>query len=182
MLAFSQPAIAAPTASAFVSELSEQAIAELRRTAMADTEREDRFRRLFLQSFDVDTIARFVIGRHWRTATPVQQQRYQRVFPEYVVKVLSKLAPVYSGETIEILQEQPIEPDGDVLVRARLRRTDVALARIDFRVRETAQGPRIIDLVVGGISLLTTQRAEFDSIVGREGVGGLIASMERMLP
>jgi phospholipid transport system substrate-binding protein len=184
LLLVAPPVAAAPTASAFVAELTEQAVTELNRTKAADTEREEQFRRLLLKGFDVETISRFVLGRHWRSATPALQSRYQALFPDYVVRVLAKLAPVYNGETLVILQEHRIEPDGDALVRTRVRRPDgeVLLARIDFRVRATGAGPRIIDVVVEGVSMITTQRAEFDSVVGREGMAGLIAMMERMQP
>ena len=48
-----------------------------------------RFRELFRQDFDVPGIARFVLGRYWRIATPAQQQEFLRLFTRYIVLAYS---------------------------------------------------------------------------------------------
>ena len=50
--------------------------------------------------------------------------------------------------------------------------------RIDWRVHRARDGRLVVlDVVVEGVSLLVTNRAEFDSIVARSGIDGLLREM-----
>ena len=49
---------------------------------------------------------------------------------------------------------------------------------VDFRVRPTNGTFKLIDVVVEGLSMLKTQRDEFSSVIQRNGVDGLIASLQ----
>ena len=57
-------------AEAFIQDLAGSGLAMLEASEFTDTERELEFRRLTRRGFALDTIARFVAGRHWRTMTP----------------------------------------------------------------------------------------------------------------
>ena len=50
--------------------------------------------------------------------------------------------------------------------------------RVDWRVRETDYGLKVIDVAAEGVSMLTTKRSEFASVVAREGVDALIGKLE----
>ena len=53
----------------FINELINKAITVLELPLEASTEREAGFRALLNQNFDMPTIIRLVLGRHWRTAS-----------------------------------------------------------------------------------------------------------------
>ncbi|MGY9003027.1 MAG: ABC transporter substrate-binding protein, partial [Rhodospirillales bacterium] len=46
-----------------------------------------------------------------------------------------------------------------------------------WRVRETTNGHKILDVMVSGLSMITTQRAEYASVVKSQGVNGLIEGL-----
>ena len=49
--------------------------------------------------------------------------------------------------------------------------------RIEWRVRETQGVYRLIDVAVEGVSLVVTNRSEFDSVVSRQGLDALITQI-----
>ena len=61
------------------------------------TERLARFRQLFQADFDVPGIARFVLGRYWRSASEQEQQEYLKLFENYVVFVYGTRLSSFSG-------------------------------------------------------------------------------------
>ena len=63
----------------FLSNLQERAIAELGDDSLNNDQKEDRFRALFNESFDVPAIGRFVVGRYWRG--PLARRRANSVPP-----------------------------------------------------------------------------------------------------
>jgi len=49
--------------------------------------------------------------------------------------------------------------------------------RIEWRVRIGGGRPIIVDVLPEGVSLVLTYRSEFDEVVGRSGLDGLLAEL-----
>ena len=169
-------------AAKFVRRLGNEAIAILSTTNATDEQREERFRDLLDRGFAVDTIARFVLGRHWRTATPEERLEYRRLFRLYVLDTYASRLDGYAGETFDILKAQPIN-ERDTMVSTQIIRTDGGPPiRVDYRVRQREEQYKVVDVQVEGVSLLKTQRSEFGSIIDREGFEGLVELLRQYDP
>jgi len=65
-----------------------------------------------------------------------------------------------------------------MLVRTRiLRPSGGTPVGVDFRVRMIRGGYRVVDINVGGISMLHTHRVEFASVIKRKGMDGLLEEL-----
>jgi phospholipid transport system substrate-binding protein len=49
---------------------------------------------------------------------------------------------------------------------------------VDWRLRDAAHGPVIIDLIIEGISLLVSQRSEFAAVIERSDMEGLLTELQ----
>ena len=163
-------------AGAFVKDLGDRALSLLATGDVSNGELRERFRRLLDEGFDIPTIGRAVLGRYWRQATAEQQTDYQAAFVDFIVVSYSIRFGAYAGETFEVLKERPLD-GGDTFVMTNILRPDKPALRADFRVRSRGGDNKIVDVVVEGISMTTTQRQEFAAVVQREGVEGLIARL-----
>ncbi len=158
----------------FVKSLGDEAIEVLSASDASEEQRKIRFRSLLDEGFAVDTIARFVIGRYWRAATPQQRQEYMSLFREFVLDTYARRLDGYSGETFDVIKSRPID-ETDTMVSTEIVRRNGPPIRVDYRVRIRNDGHRIVDVIVEGISLVVTQRAEFSSVINRKGIDGLLA-------
>ena len=140
--------------------------------------RRAQLREIFLRSFDTTLIARFALGRYWRTATTEQKAQYLEIFPEYVADVYAGQFSNYSGQTFTVIRERRID-DKKSIVNAKIRRPDGTSFQIDFRVRLGPEGFKNVDVIVEHISLLVTKRDEFSSVISREGMDGLLTRLRR---
>ena len=152
----------------FVRTLIEDTIDVLRQPDLTSSEITASLREQFRQGFDVATIGRFVLGRHWRTATPEQREEYLALFEDLVVETYATRFRDYSGETVRINGSRP-EGGSDVLVQSQLVRPQGPPVDVTWRVRERGGEYRIVDVLVGGVSMTLTQRSEFSSVVQRSG-------------
>jgi phospholipid transport system substrate-binding protein len=159
--------------SQFIKSLGDEAIATLRNSALPLEQRESRFRALLARGFDMEFIGRFVLGAHWRSATPDQQQDYLQAFNDYVLQVYSARLGGYAGETLTVVGERPAG-ERDMMVNTRIDRPSGPPLEAQWRVRAMQAGPRIIDVMVAGVSMVATQRDEFAAVVQRQKVAGLI--------
>ena len=175
--AWSPAAHAAGEASRFVQQLGDQAIGVLQQDDQTLAQREASFRIILVDGFDLDLIGRFVLGRHWKTANEDQRADYLRAFGEFIVRKYSAMLGGYAGEAMTVISEQA-SGGKDILVHTRIDRPSGPPIEAHWRVRGKGGEQRIIDVVVEGISMAVTQRAEFKSVVQRHGLDGLIQILD----
>ncbi len=171
------PVVAGPgDAGAFVKQLGDDAIAVLSGADTDAEQRRTRYRELLDRGFAINTIARFVLGRYWRAATKTQRSEYLVLFREFVLDTYAARLEEYAGQTFEVVKLQPLDKK-DTMVNTEIRSPGAPSIRVDYRVRARRDGLKIVDVVVEGVSLITTQRAEFASVINRKGVEGLLAML-----
>lgn len=163
-------------AAQFVQWLSGQAIALLRQPGTPIDKRELVFRNLLRQGFDLPLIGRFVLGQHYRTATPEQRADFQRLFEEYILSTYSSRLGGYAGETFQVISARPAGSK-DAMVRTRIERPSGPPIQADWRVRANGNQYKIIDVMVEGVSMAVTQRSEFASVIKNSGFEGLLAAL-----
>jgi phospholipid transport system substrate-binding protein len=176
------PAAAAPDAldakaTAFMNGLWNQALELLNKKAPS-AERQARFRELFHKDFDTPGIARFVLGRYWRTASPEEQREFLKLFDEYVVYVYTARLSDFEGEQFKITGAHPDQDS--VLVSSDVITPGAPQPlKVDWRLVSDDGAYKISDVIVDGVSMLVTQRSEFASVIQRHGgqVQGLINLM-----
>jgi phospholipid transport system substrate-binding protein len=163
----------------FVESVIGQAMDVLRIPLDERSLREAEFRILLEQHFDLPLITRLVIGRHWRKATAEQKQAFTVVFEEHIVKVYTSQLGVYQDETVKIRNAAP-RTERDTIVGTEVLRNSDPPLRLDWLVRERDGSYKIIDVAAEGVSMLTTKRSEFSSVIAREGLDGLIFRLEEL--
>jgi phospholipid transport system substrate-binding protein len=99
------------------------------------------------------------------------------IVPPLCAGTLCSPARGFAGEGFKVLRQQSSSPT-ESLVVARISRKFGAPLDLTFRVRMTGKNHRIIDVTVAGVSLIVTKRSEFDSIIRREGLPGLLRRLD----
>jgi phospholipid transport system substrate-binding protein len=118
-----------------------------------------------------------VLGRYWNTASPQQREEYLKVFADFVAKSYSRrLAEEASIDGFNITNLRDLG-DGDAMVQTAITRPSGAPLNYEWRVRDANGTVKIVDVVVEGVSLIVTQRSDFTSVAGQNGIDGLITSL-----
>jgi len=86
------------TPAAFISTIGNDALAEMRSTASLD-QKLAYFGQMLSQDFDLDGISRFVLGPHWRTASPEQQQEFRALLEKHIMLSHGRRLAEVSGAT-----------------------------------------------------------------------------------
>jgi len=161
----------------FIDHLGGEVLGILNDKGIDQAGRADRFRTLFNAAFDLPSIAQFVLGRHWREATPEQRAEWQEVLRDYIAGLYARQFSAYNGQQFEVVRERPL--DGTTVVQTRIQQADGQPLDVDFRVQQKGDESKIVDVLVANVSLIVTKRAEFDSVIQREGVEGLMRRLRQ---
>jgi phospholipid transport system substrate-binding protein len=171
------PAHAAqPESSAFVQSLGDEVIAVLQNSKLDKAQRKQALHALFVRAFDIEGIARYVLGRHWRTATEKQQAEYLKLFGGYMVGIYADQFVANPGDAFAV-RNDTAKSETENTVEAELVRPDALPIALDFRVVRHDREYKIADVTVNRLSFVLTKRDEFGAFVGRRGIDSLIAHL-----
>ena len=168
---------AAADPAAVITNLGNRALEVLGKSA-TPAQRVARFHELFREDFDVPGIARFVLGRYWKTATTEQQGEFTKLFEDYIALVYSSQPAAYSGETLRVTGSRA-DPEGAIVASEIIRPSGAPPVKVEWHMTDQHGTYKIRDVAVDGISMAVTQRSEFASVIQRNGgqVQGLIAML-----
>jgi phospholipid transport system substrate-binding protein len=128
--------------------------------------------------FDVSLMTRLAIGPSWATLPPAQQQRLIEAFRHYIAATYADRFDSYSGEQLQVTGEQPY--NADVIVQTKIVKPDGEATTLNYLMRQNQGSWQISDVYLDGtISQVAVQRSEFNSILRREGVDGLVMALNR---
>ncbi|WP_296942747.1 phospholipid-binding protein MlaC [uncultured Massilia sp.] len=116
-------------------------------------------------------------GRHWRQATPQQQQQLTEEFRTLLVYTYSGALSQIKNETVEFKPFRADPADTDVEVRSQVNVTRGEPITLNYRLSKGPQGWKIYDLNVLGAWLVQTYTSTFNSEISKGGIDGLIKKL-----
>ncbi|MDG2480857.1 MAG: ABC transporter substrate-binding protein, partial [Alphaproteobacteria bacterium] len=103
---------------------------------------------------------------------------YEEAFSRYIVVTYEARFDTFSGYDFAVVRARPMDDD-NAIVRTSISGDDGSNYVVDFRVELYEYGTfKVIDVAVEGLSMLKTQRDEFSAVIQRNGIDGLIVSLD----
>lgn len=129
--------------------------------------------------FDFTHMTRLAMGRNWNKATPAQQEQLVAQFKSLLVRTYSSALSRYRDEKVEYKPLRASPSDNDVTVRTLVvKGGGGSPVPIDYNLARTADGWKAYDVIVGGVSLVTNYRDEFNDQIRSGGVDGLLKTLK----
>jgi phospholipid transport system substrate-binding protein len=116
---------------------------------------------------DVNAVARFCLGRFWRTATPAQQQQYLKLFRDMLVANIAQKIGEYRGARFTVGATQ--DRDTGEVISTVIDRPNNPPTNIQWLVTNADTDPKIADVIAEGTSLRITQRDDYASFLSQHG-------------
>jgi phospholipid transport system substrate-binding protein len=134
----------------------------------------------FRALFDVGELARAALGAHWGKMTEAQRARLVELLETIVHRTYVKLLRANQAWPVEYTGEKG--EDGAVrvatVVKAK-RKGRAADVYVDYVMVEGKAGWRVRDLVTDGVSVVKNYRSQFNRVIAKEGIDGLIARLAK---
>ena len=122
---------------------------------------------MFLNSVDLDYIAKFVVGKYWRNMTDSQRQKYTDLFKRYVMNTYKGFPLQFDDRVSFKITGSRAEKD-DMFVTADIyyrgdEKTDTFA--VEFRMHKPENRILITDIKIGESSLLVSYRSKFYQMI-----------------
>lgn len=167
----------AERAQALVAQLSETLIGLLR-SGRSEAQLLADFQALLARYGDMPVVAASVLGPPWRSATPAQKQAFVAAFQTYLARKYGRQFSDYTNATIQIRRARDGGRSG-VLVETVITRPGRDGFVVEWQVSERGGSPKVVNLIIEGVSMLTNERAEIGAMLEAEG-GNLDRLIARM--
>ena len=162
-----------------IENLTKQGIEQIVNSSGSADEKNLVFKRLFTENLDLDFIGKYVLGRYWRVATPMQKNEFIDLYKEFNVKTWSKRFDEFKGKSFVFEGVSPSSNKEQVFVNTIVPMSDGKPISVKWRVYERKGDMKVIDIIIENVSLAQTARNEYTSFIAKspKGVEGLLENL-----
>jgi phospholipid transport system substrate-binding protein len=129
---------------------------------------------IVLPHFDFHRMSMWTLGPYWRSATPEQRERFVAEFRQLLVRTYGHTLIDYRDAKIRYHPVLAAPDERQVYVRCEVEQAGGNPVQLAYAMYRTADGWKIYDVLVEGISLVTNYRSSFAAIIQQQGMDGLI--------
>jgi len=147
-----------------------------------------RVRRLLDESIspyiDFEGMSQLVLGRYWRSASAEQRQRFIDAFRNFLVRFYASAVEEFiirqglpEELSIVLLPSPPSEDNRSARVKTAIQQQGGQPIAVDYTLYRRGDTWRVVDIQVGGISLVVSYRQSFAGEIRNLGLDGLIEQL-----
>lgn len=121
-----------------------------------------------------------VLGKRFKSFPREKIPVFFEEFRKYLIATYAGALALYEGQTVEFEPGKSFEGKKAVTVRAVISEDGRPDIKVAFKVRRSSKTKewRVWDMEAEGISMLSSKRSEFESILRQEGIDKIIAIMQ----
>lgn len=172
---------ASQSAQQMVQSVADNTIAKLKSERVAIEKDPGRLYELInefvLPHFDFERMSKWVLGKHWRSASPAQRQKFVSEFRTLLVRTYATSLKDYSDQEISYLPFRDSETAEEVTVRSEVAQPGGFPIPINYRLSKINGEWKVFDVTIDDISLVSNYRTSFSKEIRNGGVDGLIATL-----
>ena len=122
--------------------------------------------------FDFGYLTQYVVGKHWRKATDSEKGDLTQLFRDLVERTYSKSFAKFKDQEIDFMEPEELK-DGSVNVGVNVLNQGKNI-RIEYLLKEHDENWVVTDVKIENVSLLGNFRRQFNTIIRKDGISGLI--------
>jgi phospholipid transport system substrate-binding protein len=126
--------------------------------------------------FDFEEMARRTLTRHWSGRAPEERAEFVRLFTDLLERSYIGRIESWSGEKILYTGESVDGTFASVRSKIITRRAEVGL---EYRLLQRDGRWRVYDVLIDGVSFVSTYRSEFDRIIQQSSWDGLMDKLRK---
>ena len=132
---------------------------------------------IVLPHFDFPRMAKRVLGKYWRKATPQQRKEFTQVFRELLVRTYANSLTEYTEQKITYFPVRKGKNPKKVTVRSEVELASGTPVEVAYSLAINSDKWKVYDIKIDGVSLVTNYRSSFSREIDQQGLDSLIAKL-----
>jgi len=129
---------------------------------------------LILPIVDLQAMGKLILGKHWKTATSEQQQRFIHEFKSMLVRTYAKSIADYGHAKVTVMEGVKQKSAKFHMVQTELDLGSGAPMKVTYVFRQKDAAWLVFDLAVDGLSLVKNFRSSFVQEINETSLDALI--------
>ncbi|RTK92422.1 MAG: ABC transporter substrate-binding protein [Rickettsiales bacterium] len=168
----------------YVENLIQQGYDVFHDSSLTEQDRRNKASELIQSHLYFDWMANYSLGRFRKKVEADKIKEFINTYTNFVVKAYTDLTLNYHGEKGVFKSIKKID-DNLFMVSTEIVKPDTGSSiKVDYLVHKVADAktPYLVgDIITEGISILNSQQSEFNNILSKRGIDGLIADLENKI-
>ncbi len=118
---------------------------------------------------DFDKIAPLILGKHWKTATTDEQERFKHEFQTLLVRTYSRAFVEYNDWTMRFMPLEMLNESTKVIVKTQILQPGLQPVEVNYRMLLSHGEWKVYDIMIDGVSLVTNYRSTFNDEIQTKG-------------
>jgi len=131
-------------------------------------------------TFEFEAVSLIALGGHWKKLDVDQKTAFMVKITDLSVATYAAQFKEYSNESFQFQTVQELK-SGNVMVSYNLVAPNEQPIKFEYMVRLVNNQWKIINIVVDGISDLAIKKAQYTSVIDREGFDALLAKLSQKI-
>ena len=176
------PVLAAMGPEQLIKQTSDKVLAEIKANADVYQSDPEQIYRLVddvvLPHFDFSAMTDLALGKYKDKVNGEQKPTIVNEFRSLLVRTYSSALLEYTDQELIYLPMEGVESDGVVTVRTEIEQAGGFPIPINYTLRRGDDGWKVFDISVDDVSLVTNYRSSFARAIKKNGVDGLIKTLQ----
>jgi phospholipid transport system substrate-binding protein len=130
------------------------------------------------RAFDDVAMAQSVLSTNWKSATPAQQTEFKGLLLATIENTYIGRIKAYTNEKVDFRSEEVAENRATVNTMIIASSGEIP---VNYKLRKRSDGWFVYDVEVENVSMVSSYRDTYRSIVSKEGMDGLLKQMKNKL-
>ena len=149
-------------------------LAILRNDTLEAAEARTLMRAEISKSFDARAMSQSVLSTNWRDASKEQQDEFQTLFMQTLENTYIGRVEAYTNEQVDFKKEDIKNNRATVDTAILASSNEIP---VNYKLRQRSDGWFVYDVEVENVSMVSSYRETYRSVVRRDGMDGLLAQM-----
>lgn len=132
------------------------------------------------ETHEFDAVAQIALGNHWKSLDEAQKQAFVQKLTDLSIATYAAQFNSYAGEEFKFDSEQSMKSNR-VLLRYTLVAPEEKPVKFDYILNQSGGRWVIINIIVDGISDLALKKAQYTSVMDREGFDSLMNKLSQKI-
>ncbi|MDD9331086.1 MAG: ABC transporter substrate-binding protein [Wolbachia sp.] len=138
----------------------------------------EKLQEIIQDNVNLKGISRFVMGKYWALTTEKEKEDFLREYEVYLTNLCIKILYRYMNDSEMTIMSSREAGDKVCLVSTRFTYSNEEFTNIDFKVTESNNFFLISDVIMSGISIAISQRAQFSEKIDTYGIASVIEELK----
>ncbi|NBV07176.1 MAG: ABC transporter substrate-binding protein [Proteobacteria bacterium] len=175
--AFAQEAANKNQIKDFINEVGGKIISVAGEKGISEEKKKNKIIAIIDESIDSDWISRFVLGKNYKNLNEENKTKFMALYRDFMINTYGPKFKNYNGRKFEVTEV--VEQSGFFVAKAEfLPRDSKVPINVDFRVKQRGGKLVILDFIAEGVSLIETQRSEFNSAIAQKGIDQFLIDLD----